>query len=130
MFHSKKDMIIGDAKTECSCNLGIKFSARNGSTPVIQGNYWLIRHYNYNSRPIYYNYDNNLRKDLHLYFGTINVHGKGKGWIVDHDFGWMNESPPILFHEVTEVSMCPENVGENWQTKSRKYLPEVKADCL
>ena len=123
-------MIIGDVKAECSCKLGIKFNAGNWSVPGIEGYFWLIKHYNYNNRPIYYNYQNSLKNDLYLYFGTINVSGKRKGWIVDHDFGWMNEAPPIVFHETTENLECPEDVGANWETKYNKNLPGVKANCL
>ena len=123
-------MIIGDVKAECSCKLGIQFSTGNWSLPGIEGNFWLIKHYNYNNRPIYYNYENNLKNDLYLYFGTITGSGKRKGWIVDHDFGWMNEAPPIVFHETTENLECPEDVGANWQTKYIKNLSGVKANCL
>ena len=130
MLQPQKDMNISDAKVECGCELGIKFSSKDQLIPGTEGNFWLIKHYNYNNRPIYYNYDTSSKRDLYLYFGSINVYGKEKGWIIDHDFGWLNESPPILFHETTDDLTCPENVGMNWENKNKRYLLGVEAICL
>ena len=130
LLDPKKDMNISDAVNKCTCEFGIKFRGLTNSISGIQGDFWLIKHYNYNNRPIYYNHDNSLKRDLHLYFGSINVNGRDRGWIIDHDFGWPYKSSPILFHETNDVSKCPENVGKNWQTKYKKYLSNVEATCI
>ena len=112
------------------CKIGIKFEVRNGTMSQVDGYFWLIKHYNYNNRPIYYNYDNKFKIDLHLYYGKINIPGKGHGWIVDYEVGWINIAPPILFHESKQEIQCPENIGSKWQTKHEIDLPDVQASCI
>ena len=65
-----------------------------------------------------------MNKDLYLYFGTINIHERIRGWIVDYDFGWMNDAPPILFSQSYNESRCPEIVGKKWS------IPNVYALCI
>ena len=120
----QKDIDIGDGKNDCTCELGIQFETTSGSIPLLDGYFWLIKHYNYNNRPIYYSQSNVRNKDLYLYFGTINIHEKQKGWIVDHAFGWMNDALPMLFSQSYAESKCPEVVGKKWS------LPNIHAICI
>ena len=125
-------IIITDVKNECSCKLGITIRVKNGGAleSGVEGQYLLVKHYNYNNKPVYYNSGTNIHKELHLYFGNItSIPGNEKGWIVQHEVGFMNDSPK-LFHTTNDESTCPENVGTNWQTKRQKGLPDLEVVCL
>ena len=138
LLSEKSSITITDAKNECSCKIGIKIDVRNGTVLGISGIYWLLRHYNYNNKPVYYRSGACSilsichEKELHLYYGNIDgVSGrKRNGWQIQSEFGWEDNTPPILFHDTDDKTKCPEDVGFNWHTIGRMDLPDVEATCL
>ena len=138
LLSEKSSITITDAKNECSCKIGIKLDVRNGTVLGISGIYWLLRHYNYNNKPVYYRSGACSilsichEKELHLYYGNIDgVSGrKRNGWQIQSEFGWEDNTPPILFHDTNDKTKCPEDVGFNWHTIGRMDLPDVEVTCL
>ena len=130
-LHHKFDVAITDTRNECSCKLGLKISFKKGTVDGVAGNYYLIRHYNYNNKPVYYNPGLSLNKALHLYFGNINgIPGKEKGWMIQHEFGYLRDSLPLLFHDTDDITKCPEAVGLKWYTKKNSELQDVEIRCM
>ena len=123
---------ITDAKAECSCKLGIRISSKNVTLlqEGVVGKYWLVRHYNYNSRPVYHKPSNGDQKELHLYFGEIDNISRNNGWIVSYEFGLIYDSPAILYHYTDDGSICPEADGLNWRTTQLGDVPDIKVTCL
>ena len=132
LLSEKSSITITDAKNECSCKIGIKLDVTNGTVLGVSGIYWLLRHYNYNNKPVYYRSGTVLQKELHLYYGNIDgVSGrKRNGWQIHSEFGWEDNTPPILFHYTDDKTMCPEDVAANWHTIGRTDLPDIEATCL
>ena len=123
---------ITDAKGECSCKIGIKISSKFATllNQGVVGTYWLVRHYNYNSRPVYNKPANGDQKELFLYYGEIDNKPRNNGWIVNYEFGMIYNSPAMLFHHTDEDSICPEAQGLHWQTTKLGEIPDIKFTCL
>ena len=113
ILSEKSSITITDAKSECSCKIGIKLDVRNGTVLGISGIYWLLRHYNYNNKPVYYRSGACSilsichEKELHLYYGNIDgVSGrKRNGWQIHSEFGWEYSESFLSFRQAASLSI-------------------------
>ena len=132
LLSERSSITITDAKNACTCKIGLKLDVRNGTVGGVAGIYWLLRHYNYNNRPVYYRSGTLLQQELHLFYGNLHgvAGGKRNGWQIHFEFGWEDHTPPILFHDTEDKTECPEDIGTNWHTTGRMDLPDIDATCI
>ena len=123
-----------DSKNECTCKNGIKIQRKDPIKTALPkgviGKYWLVRHYNYHGKPVYYVPGNGDNKELHLYFGEINNMPRTNGWVVNYEFGLIYNNPAIIFHDSDDDNICPEIVGPHWHTQDDRDIPDVTVTCL